>query len=157
MPRERPTEIAKRQKKNSLFQIILGSFETPLYRRWFQGLIFPSCGCNLSQAEVGSLRFLLVWNDWAQTGGGKSTMTIPLIQNHFVDKYDPTTENLTQNRWLYVVKTICWTYQIQLDKRSTVPRETNTWGQMKACLEYLQSIKANHLHILTPTGKRFST
>ncbi|KAI1237980.1 GTPase HRas, partial [Lamprotornis superbus] len=60
------------------------------------------CGSSLAIQRVVVLLEVLSWgqleDDRIQAGGGgvgKSALTIQLIQNHFVDEYDPTIEELT--------------------------------------------------------------
>uniref|UniRef100_G1TL27 Uncharacterized protein n=1 Tax=Oryctolagus cuniculus TaxID=9986 RepID=G1TL27_RABIT len=49
-------------------------------------------------------------------GAGESTLTIQLTQSHCVDEYCPIIEDLTENRWLWMVKPVSWTFWIHLDK-----------------------------------------
>ena len=74
-------------------------------------------------------------------GVGKSALTIQLIQNHFVDEYDPTIEDsyryrkqknslsshlthlifLTGSKLLLTERLVCWTSSTLLARRSTAP------------------------------------
>ncbi|XP_011788593.1 PREDICTED: GTPase NRas [Colobus angolensis palliatus] len=63
--------------------------------------IFPAVVLNLSKAEAVELEVSSCWCEMTEyklvvvgAGGvGKSALTIQLIQNHFVDEYDPTIED----------------------------------------------------------------
>lgn len=53
-------------------------------------------------------------------GVGKSALTIQLIQNHFVDEYDPTIEDSYRKQVVIDARPVSWIFFTQQVKRSTV-------------------------------------
>lgn len=75
--------------------------------QWGRGQIIRCLNCHLlASFSAGMTEYKLVV---VGAGGvGKSALTIQLIQNHFVDEYDPTIEVSDQQTQSAVIHSLIW-------------------------------------------------
>jgi len=82
---------------NRLFQVY-ESYNDSLKKKKISNCLVPSWFLSVSDSAVVRMteyKLVVV----GAGGVGKSALTIQLIQNHFVDEYDPTIEVSLKSKW----------------------------------------------------------